>query len=274
MAFKDILVHVDHSTACAARVDAALALAQTHDAHLTGLYVVEIFTVPAYAEVPIGREVIEEAQRAMWARADEAKASFEAAAARAGTNAEWRSLEGELVGTLSEQGRYFDVVVVGQSNPDDAEDVSAGLADRLVLEMGRPVLVIPYIGTHEKIGERVLVAWNARREAVRAINDALPLLQNAAKVDVMVINPSGVEGDLPAADISLHLARHNVKAEAQSITAEDIDAGNLLLSRAADADTDLIVMGAYGHSRFRETVLGGVTRHMLRHMTVPVFMSH
>ncbi len=274
MEIKDLLVHVDHSAACAARIETALVLAKRFDAHLTGLYVVPIFTVPAYAEVPIGREVIEEAQQAMWAQADEARERFEADAARAGVPAEWRALEGDVAATLNEQGRYADLVVVGQSNPEDEDDMSAGVADRLVLELGRPVLVIPYIGTHDTVGKRVLVAWNAKREAVRAINDALPILERAEHVDVMVINPSGEEGDLPAADISLHLARHGVKAEAQSIAADDIDAGNLLLSRAADADADLIVMGAYGHSRFRETVLGGVTRHMMKHMTVPILMSH
>ncbi len=210
----------------------------------------------------------------MWAQADEASKRFEADAARAGVAAEWRALEGDVAATLNEQGRYADLVVVGQSNPEDEDDMSAGVADRLVLELGRPVLIIPYIGTHDTVGKRVLVAWNAKREAVRAINDALPILERAERVDVMVINPSGEEGDLPAADISLHLARHGVKAEAQSIAADDIDAGNLLLSRAADADADLIVMGAYGHSRFRETVLGGVTRHMMKHMTVPILMSH
>jgi nucleotide-binding universal stress UspA family protein len=122
-----------------------------------------------------------------------------------------------------------------------------------------------------------MVAWNARSEAVRAVNDALPLLEQAEQVDVLAINPPPGEagdGDIPAADICLHLARQGVKAEAQSAQAKDIDVGDLLLSRAVEENVDLIVMGAYGHSRWRETVLGGATKHVLEHMTIPVFMSH
>ena len=122
-----------------------------------------------------------------------------------------------------------------------------------------------------------MVAWDASRLATRAVNDALPILRKASKVHLLAINPEGGReghGDVPGADIGLHLARHGVKAEASSIHAEDLEAGDALLSRAADFGADLIVMGAYGHSRWRELVLGGVTRHLLNHMTAPVFMSH
>lgn len=178
---------------------------------------------------------------------------------------------------LDESLRYTDLAVLGQHNPDDGSDTNRGLIDRLVLSAGRPCLVIPYIGAHETIGQRVLVAWNARREAVRAVNDALPILQQAASVVVLAANPpagDAGEGDIPSADICHHLARHGVQAEARSAISTDIDVGNLLLSSASDLGADLIVMGAYGHSRLRETVLGGVTRHLLHHMTVPVFISH
>ncbi len=190
---------------------------------------------------------------------------------------EWRAVEGELASTLDESARYTDLVVLGQYHPQDVSDTNQGLAARLVLSAGRPCLVIPYIGTQETLGQHVLVAWNARREAVRAVNDALPILQKAESVIVLAVNPptgEAGEGDIPSADISHHLARHGVKAEARSTIAPDIDVGNLLLSNATDLGADLIVMGAYGHSRLRETVLGGVTRDLLQQMTVPVFMSH
>jgi nucleotide-binding universal stress UspA family protein len=137
--------------------------------------------------------------------------------------------------------------------------------------------VVPYIGGSDIIGRRALVAWNASREAARALNDAIPLLEDAENVTVLSVNPKrGIrgEGDLPAADIALHLARHGMKAEASYVVAEDIGVGDALLSRAADLGSDLIVMGGYGHSRLREIVLGGATRTVLRHMTVPVLLSH
>ena len=122
-----------------------------------------------------------------------------------------------------------------------------------------------------------MVAWDGGREAVRAINDALPLLAGAEHVDVVSVNPEerGTDhGEIPGADMCLHLARHGVNAEAQHIAASDVDVGNMLLSRVADVGADLLVMGAYGHSRWREIVLGGATHQVLSEMTVPVVMSH
>jgi nucleotide-binding universal stress UspA family protein len=133
------------------------------------------------------------------------------------------------------------------------------------------------VQTPPPLGKHVIVAWNVSREAARAANDALPFLVAADRVDVMCVNASSAkegDADLPGADLCLHLARHGVKAEAHSLAASDVDTGNLLLSRAADRGADLIVMGAYGHARWREVVLGGVTRELLGQMTVPVFMSH
>ena len=127
------------------------------------------------------------------------------------------------------------------------------------------------------VGERVLVAWNASRAATRAVNDALPMLQKAKQVTVLAINPRGGvsgEGDVPGADLALHLSRHGVKAEAAWLKAADIEVGAMLLSRASDFQSDLIVMGGYGHSRLREIVLGGATREILQTMTVPTLMSH
>jgi nucleotide-binding universal stress UspA family protein len=149
----------------------------------------------------------------------------------------------------------------------------------VILGVGRPVLVIPHSGEFPVIGERVLVAWDASRLATRAVNDALPLLESAREVVVMAVNPRTEEGErghgeIPSADICLHLARHGVRAEAQHLYADDLGVGPLLLSRAIDEGIDLIVCGAYGHARWREIVLGGVTRHLLEHMTIPVLMSH
>ena len=150
------------------------------------------------------------------------------------------------------------------------------MPDNVILSCGRPVLVIPYVGDYETIGENIMIAWDASAMAARAVHDALPVLQAAKTVTVMVVIPKdgGPEtGDLPGAAISAHLARHGISAEADHMQS-DLDPGNMLLSRAADKSADLIVMGAYGHARWTEMMLGGVTKHLLAHMTVPTLMSH
>jgi nucleotide-binding universal stress UspA family protein len=185
--------------------------------------------------------------------------------------------EGETITGLNLHARYADLVIAGQVDPRDPEWADLRLPERVVLESGRPVMVIPFIGAPQPIGKRIMVAWNASREAVRAVNDALPLLVDADTVEVLAINPpvgEAGDGDIPCADICLHLARHGINAIAESMQAEDIQVGDLLLSRAVDRGVDLIVMGAYGHSRFREIVLSGVSRRLFKHMTTPVLFSH
>lgn len=278
MALKDLLVYVDDSKANAARIDAAVRLAVEHDAHLTGLYVApDQSMMTLYTEAHIPGEILEAQRQAAVERAGEAKKAFEAAAGKAGLSSEWRFVEGDFVRTLSLHARYVDLLIMGQSDPSDDLSVTRGALEQILLDVGRPVLVIPYIGAKQVPGKSVVVAWNASREAMRAIHDAMPFLERAKTVRVLSINPPrgpAGEGEAPGADVSHHLARHNVKVEAVHIEAEDIAVGEVLLSRAADQQADLIVMGAYGHSRYRELILGGATRSLLEAMTIPVLMSH
>jgi len=278
MALKDLLVHVDDSEGNSGRVDAAVRLAAAHEAHLTGLFVgSDVNAMPVYTDAHIPGEVLEEQRRATRNRAEAAKAAFEKTATRAGVSSEWRFVEGEVTRTLSLHGRYVDLVIIGQANRNDYQALGQGVVEQVLMDVGRPVLVVPYIGAPQAIDERVLVAWNASREAMRAIHDAMPLLERANTVSVLSINPkhgAAGHGEVPGADISRHLARHQVRAEAVHVEAEDMAVGEVLLSRAADLQANLIVMGAYGHSRYRELVLGGATRTLLQSMTVPVMMSH
>ena len=275
---KDILVHVDNSRDCDARIEAAVRIASQFGAHLSGLYVrPRLAVIPPYIAADMDPALLQIQTQAVDAQAEEAKSRFDAIAAGPDVTLEWRCVEGGLGRTINTHARYADLVVLGQANAEDPKSVSEGLADRVVLESGRPVLAIPYIGPPENFAQHVLVAWNGSREAVRAVNDAMPFLKAAKRVDVLAIDPDEAKnghGDIPSADICLHLARHGANAHASHIMASDIDVGNMLLSRAADIGANLIVMGAYGRSRFREIVLGGATRHILRHMTVPVLMSH
>ena len=279
MAYKDLLVHVDDSKGCAARVEAAVELAIAHDVHLTG---VSLLTDPApssFVQGYLPQDVVDMLQRQARERADAALGRFAEVAKRNQISFETRIdrvLYTAMAEALATNARYADLVILGQAGPDDA-DVPRYLPEEVTLASGRPSLVIPYIGPGATLGQRVSVAWDASREAARAVNDALPILQRAQAVGVVTVNPREGpfgHGEQPGADIALHLARHGIKVEVQRVESRDVDVANTILSHIADRSSDLLVMGAYGHSRLRELVLGGVTRTILHDMTVPVFMAH
>jgi nucleotide-binding universal stress UspA family protein len=227
--------------------------------------------------VPTNPEEIVERMRAdATEAAGPIEAEFRDCLRRNGLQGEWRLSEGTPATIVALHARYADLTVVGQPNSYAPQDSDA-ITVTTVMTSGRPVLAIPFAGEFPTLGERVLVAWNASREAARAVNDALPLMAAAKQVTVLAINAQrgiGGQGDVPAADIALHLARHGVKAEAAHTVARDIADGEALLSYAADIGADLIVSAAYGHSRARELVFGGVTRTLIAEMTAPVLLSH
>ena len=284
MGFKDILVTLAGATASESGIGLAVELARSQSAHLVGLFIIEpldlsVYSAPGtgFMAVDVIQEIEEQHRKTAQAAASKIEATFRAACSRAGISHEWRLAEGgpSEVGVL--HAHYADIAITAQIDPDNSPPGGwARLPEQLGLASGRPVLIVPYAGRFDTVGRRVLVAWNRTRESARALNDALPLLERASQVTVLSVNPRRGEdaNELPGADIALHLARHGVKAEAASTVADDIDVGNVLLSRAADLGADLMVMGCYGHSRMRELILGGATREVLRHMTVPVLMSH
>jgi nucleotide-binding universal stress UspA family protein len=171
--------------------------------------------------------------------------------------------------------RFHDLVIIGQTNPDDSHAIGAGFVSDVVLGAGRPVLVIPYIGPHPTLGRQVLVAWDGSREATRAMHDALPLLAAAERVLMLTINnEDSTEAESSGVAMCGRLVQRGIAATTQHLPLDAVNVGDLLLDRAADEGFDLIVMGAYGHTRLREIVLGGTTRQLLNHMTVPVLLSH
>lgn len=272
MAFKDILVHVG-GAALDTRLGLAAQLAETHGAHLIGLHVVTPPDIPPYIGAQLSAGVLEAQERFAEEDCGRARALFEDATAGRSFTAEWRDARGDVLDHLMVHGRHADLVIAGQEN-DDGDSVHLEVAGRLVLSLGRPVLVNPYAGRFDPHPARVLVAWDGSRAAARALGDSLPLLKRADAVEVLSINPQPDHIDMAGVDIAQHLARHDVNVDARHITTDDVDVGAMLLSRAADFGADLIVMGAYGHARWRELVLGGVTEHVLAHMTAPVLMAH
>lgn len=182
---------------------------------------------------------------------------------------------GEAAGLLALM-RSFDLCVVGQTSPDYRVE-SGARVDRLVTDCGRPFLVAPYAGAFAAIGERVLVAWDGTREATRALHDALPLIAQAAAVTVLTVRDreATFARDQPGLDrIAHHLQRHGLPVKVEETLRGDLAISDVVLSRAADLSADLIVAGAYHHSPLREAMLGGVSRELLQHLTVPLLMSH
>jgi nucleotide-binding universal stress UspA family protein len=277
MTYKTILVNLDGRARGSAHVALAFQLAAKYGAHLVGLYAPGPVRIPSYAIAEAGpalRQVIEQ-HRAEDAR--RAEKQFRDAVAKQGdARVEWRRADGDTAAALRLHARYADLVVAAQAEPGD-EPESRLLPHEIVLSAGRPVLFVPYAGRFEDAGKRVLVAWDGGREAARAVSDALPLLARAESVEVSLFDPERAaarHGEQPGADIALYLSRHGVKVTVHRQSGAGYDVGAQILSRAADAAADLIVMGGYGHARVRELVLGGVTRTILESMTVPVLMSH
>jgi nucleotide-binding universal stress UspA family protein len=284
MAYKDILVHLDDSARSPERLNLAIWLAAASGAHLTGVHAINIPAASMFygysmtVASPGPEDLIETLRAEVLERIGPVEEAFRERIRQEGLDGEWRVVEGEPGAMLALHARYADLAIVGQPNRHEPQsDGSDAIPVSVLMSSGRPALVVPFAGRFAMIGEHVLVAWNASREAARALNDALPLLRTAQKVTVLAINPErglAGHGDIPSADISLHLARHGVKAEAAHTVATDIADGPALLSYAADIGVDLIVAGAYGHSRMRELAFGGVTRTLLNEMTVPVLFSH
>lgn len=275
MSLKDILVHIDDRKTSAGRLAAALALAESHGAHLTGLYILQRPYIPAYAEAQIDSRIIEMQREQALKTAAEAKAAFEKATGTGNVVAEWRQVEGDGGEQLALHGRYADLIVISQS-PEDLIFQRDDLPDRLVMEAGRPLLVLPREGKVASLGNKVLVAWDGSERAARAVHDALPILEQAEQVTVVSVDPKSkpsLSDELSAADLAHHLARHDVNvtsehAERQGSVAET------LTKRAQELGCDLLVMGAYGHARVSEIVLGGVSRSMIDEASMPVLMSH
>lgn len=275
---KDILVVVDGGKAAERRIEAAAVLAEANEAHLVGLQVAsaaeEMPWIEGYATEMVIRYATERAET------DRAKAReiFERQVAGRAITSEWREASGLADRTVALHGRYADLIVLGQSEPAAAPFGPApGLAEHVPLSAGRPCLILPYAGQFRSLGRRVLVAWDGGREAARAVNDAMPLIRRAERVTIVTIGDrlqGGGGAAQGATALAAHLTRHGIVAEARNDGGGTIAVPDLLLSLAADLSSDLLVMGAYGHSRLRELIMGGVTKAILDHMTLPVLMSH
>jgi nucleotide-binding universal stress UspA family protein len=279
MSYQSILVHLDTGTHAQSRLELALQLAQRFHAKLTG--VLSTYTPDKHELFIMGGTAsyyIEHEQQRQERCAD-LKRVFHAALARAKVDGQWIAITGYANDVIPPYARLADLIVAGQIDLNDPESfIAEQFVENLVMAAGRPVLVLPSSGSFTECGKHVLIAWDGSREATRAIHDALPFLSHAAKVTVLTVNAEQDSPDcvrMPGADIALTLARHDVKVEVREVTIErNTPVGDVLLSQTSALGCDMIVMGAYAHTRLRELVMGGATRTILRSMTVPVLFSH
>lgn len=265
MAFKDIMIHLDNSPGCAARLDLAVKLARVHGAHLRGLFY--------YAF----RLSISEAETA------KVKAVFLEKTSAAGISADWLYADWSASGVtitdiLTLHSYYTDLVIIGQPDPADANRLTReDLPEQLALGAGCPLLVVPYAGTFDTAGERVMVAWKGARVSARAIHDAMPILEKAKYVGIVTVGPPVSPESAPGSESALmnaYLARHGVTTGYEQILATPgFPVGDFLLNHACDQKMDLLVMGGHVRNRRGALVLGPVFAHLLSNMTLPVLLS-
>ncbi|MBV8380846.1 MAG: universal stress protein [Paucibacter sp.] len=285
MDIRSLLVHLDPFEHTAGRVALAAALASRYDAHLVGVAPTGWITMPGeYTGLLGASDFVERTLQLQHQQAQACVERFEAQVRSFGLNSYEGRIETEdTIAAMTLASRYCDLTIVTQTEPNRwTAGQQAGMPESVLLNSGRPILVLPYAGVDVEPKSMppdrcVVVAWDGGREAARAMCDALPLLRHARCVNVVVFEaPSELDsrhGPIPGADIGLWLARHGVRVEVDKVYT-DIRVGETLLSYAADVGAQLIVAGGYGHARVRETVLGGVTRTLLRSSPVPLLLSH
>jgi nucleotide-binding universal stress UspA family protein len=275
MSYKTILVHIDDSQRSNARVEFAVDFALKHDAHLIGLYLVcQDLLRPLFRRDESLNLAVNEAQSAE--RQQRAHDHFSAAAQRAGVNGEWRAPPGPVIENAMLHARHADLLILGQRDPSDpAAYIARHFVEDILMGSGRPAILLPYAGSVERFGDSVLIAWDGGQAAARAVKDALPILQRARFVEVACVIRHPEEEEPAGFALATYLERHKVRAGFTSLLrVSGVSSGAMLLNALADTNSDLLVLGAYGHARAEERVLGGVTRTLLESMITPVFMSH
>jgi nucleotide-binding universal stress UspA family protein len=277
MHYKTILLIANTESGLGAQLNVAIPIAMRASAHLVGLAVLPPqITIPAGTPGQPDVVYIEGHRRAFRRETDRMRAIFTRRATEQRLSFEWILDDANQASELSlvlARSHAADLVIIDGT----VESKHSHMTGRLVINAGRPVILVPRPNTHSEFGERILVAWNGAREASRATFDAIPLLKSASHVKVLRVNHYAAA--LPSrsqapAQLCGTLARHDIHSEPEEIALAEADVGPALLAAVKAENADLLVMGCYGHSRLRELALGGASRHVLHHMSVPVFMSH
>ncbi|MBT4908023.1 MAG: universal stress protein [Rhodospirillaceae bacterium] len=249
-------------------LDAAAEIAAAQDAHLTGMLLIPPLNIPVYAAIPLPDDLMTNYYEDAEKEAEGLRAVFEDRCRAAGVSSfEWQGSAQNIVESLLNVAPVTDLFVLSQHGGGDY----SWLIGEASLALGVPIMAIPEAGNFENIGKSVLLAWTPKRECARAVRDAMPMLQAADRV---IVFRGNADDDGRDVGLGAYLARHGVTAEIKHVVAKEVSVGDAVLNAVTDEGCDLIVMGAYGHSRVRELAFGGVTRNVLEHMTVPTLLSH
>jgi len=272
---KEVIVIVDNTDACQQRVEIAASYASKMGAHLTGLFVTPDIMFPRYVSEGIVAEARKQHDKEFGLRVENARQVFDKVAERVESGADLLAVQGDFSEVVTGHSRCADLLVMGQAMTGQGEVANQEAPDKIILRSGRPVLVVPYIKCNVQVPKRVMVAWDGSREATRALHDALPLLEQADQVEVVNVTEAKSKA-AHYADMELlliQLERHGVTATSCQIEKTKLSTGNLLLNHIVDSGASLLVTGAYGHTRLREIVMGGVSQEVLEHCSIPVLMS-
>ncbi len=281
MTYQTILVNLSDETTALTALKLADKLAERHTAHLLGLHVKPAMNnLSLSVDVPLPEEVIRSFLDHQYQIESRIQALFDQITDTSSYVADWRSIDIGLQSVADElvaQGNTADLIILGQSEHESASSHSRSLPENVLLACGRPVLIVPWQYEAREVAERVMLAWDGRRESTRAVFGALPLLRNASEVRLHRINLAhqdkrhivGVTEELANT-----LSRHGVNLEVHHSDAKNGEIAEELIAYARDMDADTLVMGCYGHSRIREFLLGGTTRRVFTETTIPVLMSN
>ncbi len=274
MGLKTIVVHLTNDKDHASRMAVAKSLARQHDAFLTALYITRPSdSLQHIAGRGVSQVFLDEAKESAERHAKELEQEFKDYCARQNIPNEWIVADGEHLEEMARHAHAADLLIVTRPQDEHLEDrVRPRLAEEVIMNSGLPVMVLPPEFKNDWTPKRILIGWKGTREAVRAVRDSLSILQEADEVMVGTVRPSA-EDAISTLEITKYLERQGIVAETIDLTEED-GAGRTLLSMASAHQCDLLVAGAYGHSRLREIFVGGVTRHLLRHSDMPLLLSH
>lgn len=279
MSYKTILVSLNDLDRNQLLLDSAAGLARSFGAFLQGVYIVP--AVEVYATFGL-EPVIFEGNRDLFQNAEKSvRAAFETALKDAGIHGDIKVIDSTspaIAGDFVDCARRSDITIVNQPLENTALSVvGRDFVERVLLATGRPTLVLPRNGRTDLAADLAVIGWSGKREAARAVFDSLPLLKRAKKVKIVWVDPEMEHphpGSLPGVELAETLSRHGIDAAVEPISTGGREAGETLLTAVADSGAELLVMGAYGHSRLSEMILGGATRSVLKGMKCSVLFSH